>query len=121
MYIRNIMIFLLFLLMICSGLVTIFAEKMELEKEGNSIGFLSVTGVVDRMENEELAIILVEELELEFVVKTSEFKVKLAQDVWVDLIIVGNEIKELAINQVKTREREKEIKELMEELKEEMD
>ena len=102
MYMRNLMIFFVFLLMVCSSLVTIFAEKITLEKEGSSIDFLSVTGVVDRIENDELAIILVEELELEFVVNTSDFKVKLAQDDWVDLIIVKNEIKALTINQEKT-------------------
>ncbi|WP_096274102.1 DUF3006 domain-containing protein [Paucisalibacillus globulus] len=121
MYIRNLIIFFLFLLMACSSLVTIFAEKTTLEKEGSSIDFLSVTGVVDRIENDELAIILVEELELEFVVKKSDFTEKLAQYDWVDLIIVRNEIKELTINQEKTQERGKEIKELMEELKQDMD
>ncbi|WP_042146857.1 DUF3006 family protein [Paucisalibacillus sp. EB02] len=121
MYIRNILIFFLFFLLVCNGLVTIFAEKISLEKEGKSIDFISVTGMVDRMENGELAVILVEELESEFVVNTSDIDTKLARDVWVDLIIVGKEIKELTINVEKTQEREKEIKELMKGIKEEMD
>ena len=114
---KSVLIICIFLIIVCSGLVTIFAEKTSLENDGTHLNSISVKGVVDRIENVEYAIILVEELELEFVVEISDFEAELAKDIWVDLVLVSEKIKGLSIDWKKTKEEKQKVKELIKELR----
>ncbi|WP_026909236.1 DUF3006 family protein [Paucisalibacillus globulus] len=114
---KSVLIICIFFIIVCSGLVTIFAEKTSLENDGTHLNSISVKGVVDRIENVEYAIILVEELELEFVVEISDFEAELAKDIWVDLVLVSEKIKGLSIDWKKTKEEKQKVKELIKELR----
>ena len=115
----NMLFIFIFVFIVCNGLVSIFAEKISLENDGTALDFISVKGVVDRIESENLAVILVEEFELEFVVEISDFDLELAKDIWVDLMLVRKEIMGLSIDWDKTIEEKKKVKELIKDLRKE--
>jgi hypothetical protein len=115
---KTILIITIFLIIVCNGLVTIFADKSSLENDGDQQNFVSINGVVDRIENGELAVILVEEIGLELIVEKNDFDTELAKDTWVNLVLVGEKICRLSIDLEKTKEEKMRVKELKKKLRE---
>ncbi len=112
-----------FLLFACGGLVTIFAEKMALEPsskppaEEQHLKVEQVKGVVDRLEGEKKAVVLVENSNREFIVSLREFPLELEVNMWVDLTIVAGKITDLSMDWETTRSELEKVQLLIEELK----
>jgi hypothetical protein len=116
---RKITMVLLFLVLIGNGLVTIFAEKISLETVEQSINkkIVKAKGVVDRIEDGEKVVILVEALEKELVIHQGDFDLILQPHVWLQLTLMDGEIKEVSIDWEKTKEEEGKVKALLDKIK----
>ncbi len=110
---------LIFLVLIGNGLVTIFAEKIALESvdQPSNKKTVSVNGVVDRIEDGEKVVILVEALEKELVIHQGDFDLILQPHIWLRLTLMDGEIKEVSIDLEKTKEEEGKVKALLDKIK----
>ena len=106
----------MFFLFICNGLV--FAEKVSFEDAYEPMKSTIVYGVVDRVEDGKQIVIIVEELNLEFVVSEEDYNITLNPNDWVELRLIGDEIKAIVVDDVRTNEEKEKVKELIKQIKE---
>ncbi|MFS0674013.1 hypothetical protein [Ornithinibacillus sp. 179-J 7C1 HS] len=109
-------IILVFLILIGNGIASIFAEKIAIKVERQTVE-LHVTGVVDRVEDGEIAVIIVEELQLELYVHVTEFEVDIKPNLWVNITLSEGNIKDISVNLSKTMEEKENMKKLLELIK----
>lgn len=77
-----------------------------------------VKGVLDRFADLDQAVLLVEELDKEFVLKVSDFPAGSKPGMWFDIELINNEVETLVINKEKTNKEFQRSADLMEKLRE---
>lgn len=77
-----------------------------------------VNGVLDRFADQDQAVLLVEELGEEFVLKASDLPLGSKPGMWFDIKLRNNEVEALVINEEKTEQQWQRSADLMEKLRE---
>lgn len=115
----KVIMLLIFLFLIGKGfMVTIFAEKLVMDILNQPLDEkVYVKGVVDRMEDGEKVVILVEEWKLELMVEESEFDIGLIPHIWLDITLSEGEIVDIAIDWKRTNWERNRLNGLLEKLR----
>ncbi|WP_339213604.1 hypothetical protein [Ornithinibacillus sp. FSL M8-0202] len=115
---KVIRLLLLFLLFGTALVIIIFVEKLVMEAYSQpSEENVHVAGVVDRIEDGEVVVILVEEWKLELMVRMSEFDIALVPHVWLDIVFSKGEIVDIAIDWKRTNRERNRVNSLLKKLR----
>lgn len=115
---KVIRLLLLFILIGMALVIIIFVEKLAMEAYSQqSEENVHVAGVVDRIEDGEVVVILVEEWKLELMVEMSEFDIAFIPHVWLDIVFSKGEIVDLAIDWKRTNRERNRVNGLLEKLR----
>ncbi|MBC5637752.1 hypothetical protein H8S33_13125 [Ornithinibacillus sp. BX22] len=115
---KVIRVLLLFLLIGKVLLIIIFVEKRVMEAFSQPAEEkVHVAGVVDRIEDGEIVVILVEESKLELMVEMSAFDIALIPHVWLDIAFSKGKIVDIAIDWKRTNRERNRVNGLLEKLR----
>lgn len=115
---KVIRLLLLFLLFGTALVIIIFVEKLVMEAYSQPFEEnVHVAGVVDRIEDGEVVVILVEEWKLELMVRMSEFDIALVPHVWLDIVFSKGEIVDIAIDWKRTNRERNRVNSLLKKLR----
>lgn len=96
---------------------TIVAVEESLEVDIPKVEKRLVRGYVDRIENENQAVILIEELNEEKILDRNDFEISIVPSTWINIVLKNGEIVDAWVLQNKTSAEKERVKELIEELR----
>ncbi|WP_229740649.1 DUF3006 family protein [Ornithinibacillus halotolerans] len=104
-------------LLLCLGLITFCEAKLKEEMSSQREEAVVLTGVVDRIEDEKTAVILIEDMKIQLEVPVSEFAIDFVPNLWLDVVLINDDIDGITVNHERTHAEHENMRKLFERLK----